>query len=107
MSGTPPAPPPRHRFYDDLAGWWPLISPVDEYAGEAAEFGRVLATAERDTRLARLAQDLAVAVTPDDVARAVDRGLTDSLGARAASFGSMSWPFTFENNSASAARSAS
>ena len=25
-----------YRFYGDLAGWWPLISPPDEYAGEAA-----------------------------------------------------------------------
>ena len=38
---------PTHRFYADLARWWPLISPVEDYAGEAAEFGRWLATAER------------------------------------------------------------
>jgi SAM-dependent methyltransferase len=25
-----------HRFYDDLAPWWPLISPPEEYAEEAA-----------------------------------------------------------------------
>jgi len=48
MSGTPASTSPRHRFYDDLARWWPLISPVDDYEGEAAEFGRVLATADRD-----------------------------------------------------------
>jgi SAM-dependent methyltransferase len=30
------------RFYSDLARWWPLISPVEEYQGEAAEFIRVL-----------------------------------------------------------------
>jgi SAM-dependent methyltransferase len=29
------------RFYGELARWWPLISPVEDYAGEAAEFGRV------------------------------------------------------------------
>lgn len=27
---------PAHRLYTDLAGWWPLISPPDEYAKEAA-----------------------------------------------------------------------
>jgi SAM-dependent methyltransferase len=45
----PGSDPPTHRFYNDLARWWPLISPVEEYAGEAAEFGRWLATAERGT----------------------------------------------------------
>jgi SAM-dependent methyltransferase len=25
-----------HRFYDDLASWWPLISPAEDYAEEAA-----------------------------------------------------------------------
>jgi SAM-dependent methyltransferase len=34
--------PVSHRFYADLARWWPLISPVAEYAEEAAEFRRVL-----------------------------------------------------------------
>jgi hypothetical protein len=34
-----------HRFYDDLARWWPLISPVEDYADEAAEYLRVLADA--------------------------------------------------------------
>ena len=29
------------RFYGELARWWPLISPVHEYAEEAAEFIRV------------------------------------------------------------------
>ena len=33
------------RFYDDLARWWPLISPVDDYADEAAEYLRVLGDA--------------------------------------------------------------
>ena len=34
-----------HRFYDDLAAWWPLISPPEEYAEEAAEFAAVLSSA--------------------------------------------------------------
>lgn len=29
------------RFYDELARWWPLLSPVEEYREEAAEFLRV------------------------------------------------------------------
>jgi SAM-dependent methyltransferase len=33
------------RFYDDLARWWPLVSPVEDYADEAAEYLRVLADA--------------------------------------------------------------
>src|SRR5690606_9113181 len=32
-----------YRFYDDLAPWWPLISPVSDYAGEAAYFAGLLA----------------------------------------------------------------
>ena len=39
-----------HRFYNDLARWWPLISPVGEYAGEAAEFLRVFAAVAPDAR---------------------------------------------------------
>ncbi len=35
----------RHRFYGELAPWWPLVSPVEEYAGEAAEFLRVIEAA--------------------------------------------------------------
>lgn len=34
-----------HRFYDDLARWWPLVSPVEDYVDEAAEYLRVLADA--------------------------------------------------------------
>jgi SAM-dependent methyltransferase len=26
-----------HRLYDDLAGWWPLLSPPDEYEAEAED----------------------------------------------------------------------
>ena len=29
-------PPPPYRFYGDLARWWPLISPPEDYAEEAA-----------------------------------------------------------------------
>lgn len=29
-------------FYGSLARWWPLLSPVEDYAGEAASFGEVL-----------------------------------------------------------------
>ena len=35
----------RHRFYAELAPWWPLVSPVEEYASEASEFLRVLEAA--------------------------------------------------------------
>lgn len=31
-----------HEFYGSLAPWWPLISPVEEYAGEAAFIARLL-----------------------------------------------------------------
>jgi SAM-dependent methyltransferase len=34
-----------HRFYGDLAEWWPLISPAEEYEEEAAYAAGVLATA--------------------------------------------------------------
>lgn len=30
------------RFYRELARWWPLVSPVADYAGEAAEFARII-----------------------------------------------------------------
>jgi SAM-dependent methyltransferase len=39
-----------HRFYGDLAGWWPLISPPDEYAEEAAFAGTLLRTADGPVR---------------------------------------------------------
>ncbi len=35
-----------HRFYGDLAAWWPLISPPEEYAEEAAFVGGLLADAD-------------------------------------------------------------
>lgn len=39
-----------YRFYDDLARWWPLISPPEEYAEEAAAFADVLGTASIPVR---------------------------------------------------------
>lgn len=38
-------PAPEYRFYGELASWWPLISPPDEYREEAAFAGRLLASA--------------------------------------------------------------
>ena len=38
------------RFYRDLARWWPLISPVADYAGEAGEFARVIRSTLPDAR---------------------------------------------------------
>ena len=32
----------RHKMYDDLAGWWPLLSPPEEYAEEAALYHSLL-----------------------------------------------------------------
>jgi SAM-dependent methyltransferase len=34
-----------HRFYDDLAPWWPLISPPEDYAEEAAYVASLLGSA--------------------------------------------------------------
>ena len=31
--------PPTNRFYTDLAIWWPLVSPPEEYEEEADESG--------------------------------------------------------------------
>lgn len=44
MSASSSLPAPVLRFYGDLAPWWPLISPVHEYADEADECGSVLAS---------------------------------------------------------------
>jgi hypothetical protein len=35
----------EHRFYGDLAVWWPLISPPEEYAEEAAYVATLLDSA--------------------------------------------------------------
>lgn len=40
-----PEPPDDYRLYQELAGWWPLISPPGEYAQEAAYLAAVLAAA--------------------------------------------------------------
>jgi SAM-dependent methyltransferase len=42
--------PARHRLYSDLAEWWPLISPREEYAEEAAFAAAVLASASIPVR---------------------------------------------------------
>lgn len=34
-----------HRFYNELAQWWPLVSPPEEYAQEAAFVAGILETA--------------------------------------------------------------
>ena len=39
-----------HRLYTDLAPWWPLISPPDEYAEEAAFAARLLGSGEPPVR---------------------------------------------------------
>lgn len=39
-----------HRFYDDLAVWWPLISPPEDYAEEAAFCATLLASASIPVR---------------------------------------------------------
>jgi SAM-dependent methyltransferase len=39
--------PVEHRFYGDLAPWWPLISPVAEYESEAAFIATLLHSATR------------------------------------------------------------
>lgn len=38
----------EYRFYGDLAGWWPLISPPDDYADEAAVVASALDSADLD-----------------------------------------------------------
>jgi hypothetical protein len=40
-----PEPPEEYRLYQDLADWWPLISPPGEYAEEAEYLGAVLQAA--------------------------------------------------------------
>jgi SAM-dependent methyltransferase len=42
--------PTKHRFYGDLAVWWPLISPTEEYAEEAAFAATVLGSASIPVR---------------------------------------------------------
>ena len=42
--------PPKHRFYSDLASWWPLISAPEEYAEEAAFAASLLRMANPPAR---------------------------------------------------------
>lgn len=41
---------PGYRFYDDLATWWPLISPPEDYAVEADEVAALLSRADVPVR---------------------------------------------------------
>lgn len=43
-------PAPGPRFYGELAGWWPLVSPVEEYAEEAAFAATLLESASIPVR---------------------------------------------------------
>jgi SAM-dependent methyltransferase len=47
-----------YRLYQELAGWWPLISPPDEYAEEAAYLAAVLGSAAIPAREVREVLDL-------------------------------------------------
>ncbi|MGH3385649.1 MAG: class I SAM-dependent methyltransferase [Nocardioidaceae bacterium] len=42
--------PRQYRFYGDLADWWPLISPPEEYVEEAAEAARLLRSGSAPVR---------------------------------------------------------
>jgi trans-aconitate methyltransferase len=42
--------PTHHRFYGELAEWWPLISPPEDYAEESAFAATVLASASVPVR---------------------------------------------------------
>jgi SAM-dependent methyltransferase len=42
--------PGEHRFYGELAEWWPLISPPEEYAEEAAFAATLLSSASIPVR---------------------------------------------------------
>jgi len=50
MMMSMPDVPAEHRFYGDLAEWWPLISPPEEYAEEAAYAATVLSSASIPVR---------------------------------------------------------
>ena len=43
-------PPPALRFYGDLAAWWPLVSPPEEYEEEAAFAATLLGSATVSVR---------------------------------------------------------
>ncbi|WP_158542850.1 class I SAM-dependent methyltransferase [Phytoactinopolyspora halophila] len=42
--------PNEYQLYNELAGWWPLISPPSEYVEEAAFFAEVLGRASHPVR---------------------------------------------------------
>jgi trans-aconitate methyltransferase len=42
--------PTGYRFYGDLAAWWPLVSPPEEYTEEAAQAAAVLGSASIPVR---------------------------------------------------------
>ena len=42
--------PGEYRLYQELADWWPLISPPAEYAAEAAYLAELFTTASVDVR---------------------------------------------------------
>ncbi len=48
--GEPAGPTTDHRFYGDLAVWWPLISPPEDYIEEAAFAARLLSSASIPVR---------------------------------------------------------
>jgi trans-aconitate methyltransferase len=48
--GSVPDAPAEHRFYGDLAVWWPLISPPQDYAEEAAFAKRLIDSASIEVR---------------------------------------------------------
>lgn len=50
VAGQAAGPDPEYRLYQDLAEWWPLISPPGEYAAEAAYLAAVLRTADIPVR---------------------------------------------------------
>lgn len=49
-TGRMSAVPTQYRFYGELASWWPLISPPDEYVDEAAFAATVLGSASIPVR---------------------------------------------------------
>ncbi len=58
-----PDSPVTHRFYGDLAGWWPLISPPEEYEKEAAFIATLLGSAPSQSARSS-SWEAAVVMTP-------------------------------------------
>ena len=61
----------EHRFYGELAAWWPLISPAQEYAEEAAEAAALLP--RRRSECARCSSSAAAAATAPFTSRRASR----------------------------------